>query len=178
MVDFEPDDELFIGDKILSAFGSCTDCGLCCSYFETITIYPEEIASVAQVLSINKQEFIENYTKKDEEHTYSLQLPCPFLKNKKCSMYPHRFFICKTFPLCINLNTNEAVLSGIYICPQATQFYEGVLQFYKDHSQKIYQKMIAIEQHAEIGEKGMEISGPASLFSSYLDWLTRERKEE
>ncbi len=68
------------------------------------------------------------------------------------------------------------MLSGIYICPQATQFYEGLLQFYKDHAQKIYQKIVAIEQHAEIDEKGMEISGPATLFSPYLDWLTR--KEE
>lgn len=174
MLDFEPNDELFVGDKILSDFGNCTDCGLCCSYFESITLYPEEIKSIAKILSITEETFINAYTKKQNENSYFLQMPCPFLKNKKCSIYPYRFFICQTFPLCINRSTNKAVLSGIYICPQATQFYEGLLQFYQDHSEDIYQKIIDIERNAEIDEKGMEIHAPSSIFSPYLDWLTKE----
>jgi len=176
MLDIDQNDELFVGDNILKDFGNCTDCGICCTYFDTLSLYPEEITSIASRLQIKETDFITRYTKTDNDQEISLQSPCPFLKKGTCMIYPYRFFICKTFPLCINLSKNQGILSGIYVCPQATQFYEGLLHYHANHHKKLYQKILTMEKKTKIDEKGMKIQGPIKLFSPYLDWLTSNKQ--
>jgi Fe-S-cluster containining protein len=175
MLEFDEADELFVGDAILNEFYSCTDCGLCCRFFSDFPIYKMEIASVSSFLKISSEQFKQNYTKrigKNVENTrFSLKTPCPFLNGNVCRIYDHRFLVCRTFPLFMNLTKNEAILSGIYLCPQATQFYEGLLEFYKKHYTELFHRLIEKEKDVLLDEKGMEIKGKDSLFSPYLDWL-------
>jgi Fe-S-cluster containining protein len=176
MLEFDKTDSLFVGDKILNDFWSCTDCGICCNYFEDLFLYENELIEIAKVLEITSKEFKRLYTnelntKTDDNGLCSLNSPCPFIKNKKCTIYPHRFFVCRTFPFFMNLTKNQAVLSGIYLCPQATQFYEGLLEFYKQKSRNFYEELIAHENHIILDKKGMKIQAKVTLFSSYLDFL-------
>jgi len=175
MLEFDETDELFVGDEILNEFYSCTDCGLCCRFFSNLPIYETEIASVSSFLKISPEQFKQKYTKRIneniEKNRCSLKTPCPFLNGNVCRIYGHRFLVCRTFPLFMNLTKDEAILSGIYLCPQATQFYEALIEFYKQHHIDLFYRLIEKEKDVLLDESGMEIKGTVSLFSPYLDWL-------
>jgi len=175
MLEFDETDELFVGDDILNDFFSCRNCGLCCRFFSNLPIYEKEIDDAAASLEISPEKFKQRYIKRngnDMENTkFLLKTPCPFLKVNSCRIHDHRFLVCRTFPLFMNLSKNEAILSGIYLCPQTTQFYEGLLEYYKEHHTELFYQLIEKEKDVVLDEKGMEIKGKVSLFSPYLDWL-------
>jgi len=175
MLEFDEKDDLFVGDNILKEYSSCTDCGLCCKFFSQLPVYENEIIKIARSLNISPDDFQNKYLKKtsnsEKNSSFSLKTPCPFLKNNKCRIYHCRFLLCQTFPLFMNLSANTAILSGIYLCPQATQFYEGLLEFYKTNHFDLYNQLIEKEKHVKIDENGMELTGKVALFAPYLDWL-------
>ncbi len=176
MLAIDQHDEIFIGDSILKDFLNCSECGLCCSFFDDLIIYAEEIKNAANRLSLDEETFRSRFTKAIVGNDRSLLTPCPFVHENKCTIYNHRFFVCKAFPLCINLTKNQGILSGIYVCPQATQFYEGLLDFYKKNDENTYQFLLSMEEKVQIDEKGMKVMAKASLFSPYLDYLTTNQK--
>ena len=182
MLSIEVDDDLYVGDELLQEFTPCLDCGLCCKFFDPLPVYEEEIDDLVSTLKITKTEFKKTYTKrlrkKDSIEKVSLKTPCPFQKGNLCQIYPKRLFICRTFPLLINLTKDIGVLSGIYVCPQATQFYEGMLDFYQGHQPNVYHQLVEKENQLTIGKNGMKIMGPAVIFSFFLDWLHRLKTEE
>lgn len=182
MVSIEVEDELYVGDEFLQEFTPCLDCGLCCKFFDPLPVYEEEIEDLISTLQMTKTEFKKTYTKRlqksQTDEKVSLKTPCPFQKGTLCQIYPKRWFICRTFPLLINLTKEIGVLSGIYVCPQATQFYEGMLEFYRLHEQTVYDQLIEKEKQLKIGKNGMKIKGPAAIFSFYLDWLHRPNTEK
>jgi Fe-S-cluster containining protein len=177
MISIEADDDLYIGDELLQEFTLCLDCGLCCKFFDSLPIYEEEIDELIATLQMTKTEFKKTYTKriqkKDNKEKVSLKTPCPFQQGNLCQIYPKRWFICRTFPLLINITKKVGILSGIYVCPQATQFYEGMLDFYQHHQQYVYHQLVEKEKQLTIGKNGMKINGPIEIFSFYLDWLHR-----
>jgi Fe-S-cluster containining protein len=84
---------LFYSSKI-----DCTKCGNCCSYLKP-TIQDNDIKKLA--VSTNKpiNDFIRNYIVTDEDKDKHFKdLPCPFLLDKKCSVYDSRPEDCKSFP--------------------------------------------------------------------------------
>jgi Fe-S-cluster containining protein len=177
MLEFNPNDELFLGTSLLNEYFDCANCGFCCKAFETVPIYPEELSSISSHLSLDRFKFKEQYTKPyDEPNTTVLRsfiTPCPFLEKKRCVIYPHRPFVCQSFPLVINLEIREAVLSGIYFCPQATQFYEGLIDFYSSHDPSMYRLLINNEKNISLSSLGWKLQENRSIISSYIDWLYR-----
>ena len=84
-------------DEVVSEI-DCTKCAHCCK-----TISPQvnkaDIKSISAFLEISKDEFIEKYLKLDDEDEYEMNaLPCPFLKDDKCSIYEVRPKDCRDFP--------------------------------------------------------------------------------
>ncbi|MHA2431201.1 MAG: YkgJ family cysteine cluster protein [Promethearchaeota archaeon] len=181
MLNIEVDDEIYVGDKLLQEFTSCLDCGLCCKLFDWLPIYDEEINELVSTLEIKKTDFKKKYTKlsnNDKKVNYlSLRTPCPFQNGNECQIYNKRWLICRTFPFCINLTKNIAELTGIYVCPQATQFYIAMLDFYETYQPDIYHKLIEKENQGIIGKNGMRILGPADIFTNYLDWLYLKNRD-
>jgi Fe-S-cluster containining protein len=176
MLDFNETDELFVGDEILKNFASCADCGLCCRFFSHLILYEKEVDEIIKDLGISLDEFKQKYVSDVDNSrgstTYSFNIPCSFLHQNKCMIYKHRFLVCRTFPFFMNLTTNNAILTGIYLCPQATQFYEGLIDFYQKHHPHLYHQLIKKEKDILIDDNGMEITGSVSLFAPYLDWLS------
>jgi Fe-S-cluster containining protein len=175
MLEFSETDELFVGDKILHEFGSCSDCGLCCRFFSILPVYEEEINQISYTLGITYERFKQRYIKKIKNSNgqiiNSLKTPCCFLDGNNCGIYKHRFLVCRTFPFFMNLTTNKGILSGIYLCPQATQFYEGLLDFYQNYHLRLYEELLKKEKEFSLNKEGMTIQGEASLFIPYLDFL-------
>ena len=70
----------------------CTQCG------------NNDISGLAKALEMTPREFRAQYTEKHRDgHRYMKQVPCPFLKARKCTLYESRPSRCRGFPY---LHTN------------------------------------------------------------------------
>ncbi|MBU1989095.1 MAG: YkgJ family cysteine cluster protein [Nanoarchaeota archaeon] len=74
----------------------CTKCGNCCKEISPV-LSEEDIKIASEKLNISKDEFIEKYTKKADKGIV-FNLPCPFLKEMRCSIYESRPKDCRSFP--------------------------------------------------------------------------------
>lgn len=180
MLEFEESDKLFIGNKILQEFGDCLSCGICCKLFPFIDVYKDEIKLIRKYLNIDEKQFSIQYLKLDKSNgdssNISFKTPCPLQENYHCKIHEVKPFDCKTFPLIINFTRKIAVLNGIYVCPQATQFYEGFLEFCKINQTSTYEKIILKEKNTQISQLGMKLTIDSKQFISYIDWIYSNKK--
>jgi uncharacterized protein len=107
----------------------CTSCGHCCKTITPI-ISEADIKRIAKFLHISvrstKQQWI---SKHDQMGLILNSLPCPFLKNRKCSIYPARPHDCRSYPHLHKkriLNYFTSIFSHIDMCPIVFHFYEGM----------------------------------------------------
>lgn len=105
----------------------CTKCANCCKVFSP-TVSKTDIKRIASALQITKAEFIEKYLKMDDENEYEMNaLPCPFLKDDKCSIYEIRPSVCQQYP-----HTNKKGfttrkymhIGNTLICPAVYHIFE------------------------------------------------------
>jgi uncharacterized protein len=76
----------------------CTQCGNCCRAM-MITLETTDTTRIAAHLGINDTAFASQYLDAGIHNTSILnQMPCPFLSGNTCSVYEHRFSICREFP--------------------------------------------------------------------------------
>jgi Fe-S-cluster containining protein len=70
----------------------CTRCGLCCdgSLFADVELASGDEASALEVMGLEIEDA-------DEDDSGLLLQPCGALKEKRCSVYPHRPDCCRTF---------------------------------------------------------------------------------
>lgn len=180
MLVVDENDDVFIGDKILRYFGNCLKCGLCCKMFNEIEITQEEIDHIACSLNLSRNDFLHKFTQATtKRHTPKkifLKSPCPFQKSMKCTIHKRKPFDCKTYPLIVNRTKEQAVLSGIYLCPQATNFYQGFLDFCYHIFPSLYEELIALENESSWSSLGLELTLSADPLSQYIDWLYSQKK--
>jgi len=118
-----------INDDVSSQI-DCTKCGNCCK-----VIYPildeKDAAAFSEGLNKSIEEFKSSFLvvdKEEGEDKYKFNsLPCPFLKENKCTNYSHRPEDCRSFP---HLQKENFVfrLMGVIefysICPIVFNVYE------------------------------------------------------
>ena len=76
----------------------CTDCGNCCKVFSP-TVSQTDVTRISDFLKISEEAFIETYLKVRDDNEYEMNaLPCPFLKDNKCSIYEIRPTVCREYP--------------------------------------------------------------------------------
>ena len=64
-----------------------------------INVTPEESILVADHLNISQQDFKEKYIEESLQGKMIINtIPCHFLEEKKCTIYPERFNECREFP--------------------------------------------------------------------------------
>lgn len=77
----------------------CTQCGNCCKTL-MINVTKEESARLANYLSISQSALEDKYVEKSEGSDRMIinTIPCHFLSENKCTVYPARFEGCREFP--------------------------------------------------------------------------------
>lgn len=80
----------------------CVKCGACCKWEGVVVLTPEDIKRIAEHLSVNESEFLEEYTKKHGKDTVLINKPesssCIFLKDNECSVWDVKPKQCADFP--------------------------------------------------------------------------------
>ncbi len=77
---------------------SCIDCGNCCRSL-IIHVEPADIPPLAEHLAIDEAAFASRYLEKGMgDAAVVSQVPCHFLSGNCCTVYPHRFSACRSFP--------------------------------------------------------------------------------
>lgn len=77
----------------------CTKCGNCCAKI-CPSITGNDINRLSKRLNIPAEEVQKQYTEFDEEEgeLFFKDIPCSFLKDKKCTIYDDRPEDCRSFP--------------------------------------------------------------------------------
>ena len=118
--------ELF---KQVSEVMDCTSCGNCCKVMQPI-LKKKDIKKMAKSLNFTPNQFITKYAIKGEDGESKLnQLPCPFLKDNKCTQYDSRPVVCASYP---HLHKEDfvfrliGVVDNYSICPIVFNVYEAL----------------------------------------------------
>jgi Fe-S-cluster containining protein len=112
----------------------CTSCGNCCTKLKP-TIKTSDLKVLARTTNKITKEFKNEFVELDENGEMQFNnLPCPFLLNKKCTIYSSRPNDCKSYP---HLHKKD-FLSRLYgiieyysICPIVFNVFEELK--YKFH---------------------------------------------
>ena len=110
-----------------SAQIDCTTCANCCFVLKTL-VTKKDIKKLALSLKIAENEFRKEYVETNREGDMMLkELPCSFLENKKCTVYPYRPHDCRSYP---HLHKREfthrlfGVIENYSVCPIVFNVYE------------------------------------------------------
>jgi Fe-S-cluster containining protein len=81
----------------------CIKCGACCKWEGVVVLTPEDIGRIAKHLSVDKDEFLEEYTKKQGKNIVLKNKPesssCVFLEDNKCKIWDVKPKQCADFPM-------------------------------------------------------------------------------
>ena len=113
--------------KEVEAQIDCAACRNCCKELRP-TLDDEDIERLSQALSVSPEEFRRQYVKKSEMGGLVLRgLPCPFLKDNRCSVEAHRPEDCRGFPYLHKDGFTHrlmGVVSNYAVCPIVFNVYE------------------------------------------------------
>jgi Fe-S-cluster containining protein len=118
-----------ISEKVWKAI-DCTTCGNCCTVVSP-TLKEDEVAQLAYHLGESSSEFASKYLKPAEPGEPSpwvvRQRPCPFLHDKRCTVYEHRPANCRDYPYLDEPNFTSrtlAMIDRLSECPAVFEVWE------------------------------------------------------
>ena len=105
----------------------CTACANCCIELKTL-VTGKDVSRLARSLKISEAELRKEYIETNSEGDMILKdLPCRFLQNKKCTVYPDRPDECRSYP---HLHKKEfthrlyGIIDNYSVCPIVFNVYE------------------------------------------------------
>lgn len=81
----------------VSSRTDCTTCGNCCKMMKP-SVKEKDVDRLAKRLGIPAEKVKEKYVKKEDHAEFLNEIPCRFLKEKKCTIYEDRPDDCRSFP--------------------------------------------------------------------------------
>jgi len=107
----------------------CTTCANCCIVLTTL-ITPRDLKRLSRSLEIPAEEFKKKYIKTDRDGDMILKdLPCKFLENKRCTIYPYRPYDCRSYPHLHKMKFTTrlfGVINNYSVCPIVFNVYEDL----------------------------------------------------
>ena len=110
----------------------CTTCANCCREVKP-SFSEEEVERLARRLGLEPRQFIESYLERtetgSEKPRQTRTIPCPFLKENRCSIYEDRPADCSGYPYLYApefVTRTIAMLGRIGTCPIVFQVMEDL----------------------------------------------------
>ena len=107
----------------------CTTCGNCCALLQP-QILPKDLKALTLATNKTKADFKKEYIILDEDSDMRFKSsPCPFLENKKCTVYDQRPTDCKSYPHLQKMDFTTRLLGVIdnySICPIVFNVFEDL----------------------------------------------------
>jgi len=121
-------------------FSDCSLCNLCC--IDGVLYLDEpDIKKISKYLKISPKSLVENYTSYNlNTGEIKIKMPCSFLKNNKCIIYPVRPKVCCNYPIFVQ-NDDIVYVYGIETCATSTIFLEVYLDFLAKYHPDCYKKL-------------------------------------
>lgn len=114
-------------------FSDCSLCNICCLE-GVLHLDEEDIKKISRYLKIKPESLVKSYTNYNlKTGEIKIDMPCSFLKNNKCIIYPVRPEVCRNYPVFVQ-NNDIVYVYGIETCAVATVF----LQVYADFLETYY----------------------------------------
>ena len=166
---------------IIEDMGDCLDCGICCK-FPTVGVTQKDIKRMARYLDLSEGAFKRNHVAsiKGRQVLINGNDGCTFLTaDNECLVYPERPYPCWTFPFNVQLKTGVVEIRYIEMCPKATHFFFGFLEFIKQYYPATYAsvKKTLDENPAKEGEFSACVTLPSVLITQYMLWVLLEGKD-
>jgi Fe-S-cluster containining protein len=170
-------------NKTILDFSDCSICGVCCKD-EEVTLKEHDIIRILKNLELDKKSFLYQYTHYNPEtKERMMNIPCPFLKENRCTIYPIRPEICRNYPLFILKKDRLVIFSDIEICAQATHFHEVFLDFLSEHFPEVHHYMMkkfyvtSSENHIDKGKSRNAIYSIKHVMI-FIEWLNNHEKKQ
>ena len=171
-----------INKKIID-FSDCSICGLCCKY-EEVTLKERDVTRILRNLELDKKSFLDHYTHYNliTKETI-MNIPCPFLKKNRCTIYPIRPEICRNYPIFVNEKEGFVIFSEIEMCAQSTHFHEVFLDFLSEHFPDLYHYIMkkfyntSSENNIDKGKIKNAIYSIKHV-EYFIEWLNNHEKKQ
>ena len=135
-------------------FCDCSICGYCCKD-EILALREPDINRISRHLKLDKNLFLEQYTNYNPStKEIVLNMPCPFLKENRCTIYSKRPDRCRNFPITVLIKTKQVIVQDVGACALSTHFNEALLEYLLEHFPKEYDFLIKL--YDKIPEKGID----------------------
>ena len=119
-------------NKTIYDFSDCSICNLCC-IDGVLHLDEPDIKRISKFLKISPKFLVEHYTKYNlKTGEIKINMPCSFLKNNKCIIYPVRPEVCRDYPVFVQ-NNDIIYVYGIETCAIATYFVQAYSDFLKKY---------------------------------------------
>ncbi|MEJ6950694.1 YkgJ family cysteine cluster protein [Natronospora cellulosivora (SeqCode)] len=113
----------------------CTKCANCCKKLIP-ALSLDETKDIAKFLTLDYDEFSKKYIERETAGGFTFQgNSCPFLSDKKCSVYDCRPEACSSFPHLHKDNINHRLLNIInnnHLCPIIFNVLEDLKSIFLD----------------------------------------------
>lgn len=113
---------------------NCLECANCCTTTGPLFLN-KDIDRLARHFKMRPSEFTEKYLTTDDDSDFVFKnMPCPFLKDKYCSVYESRPNACREYPHTQQrqiLRKLAITEKNALICPAVSKVVEGLKKHYK-----------------------------------------------
>lgn len=160
-------------------FSDCSLCKLCC--IDGILYLDEpDIKRISKYLKISPKSLVKYYTKYNlKTGEIKINMPCSFLKNNKCIIYPVRPEVCCNYPVFVQ-NNDIVYVYGIETCAIATNFFQAYSDFLKKYYpdcykqlQKNFEKKIPLKENDMINAQFSK-----DHIQLFIKWLNKSKEKK
>ena len=140
-----------------------------------LTITEKDANRISRKLGIDKKSFYNQYTHYNPE-TYEtvMNMPCPYLENNRCTIYPIRPEICRNFPVFV-LEDGIVAINEIEACAKATHFHELLLDYCEKHHPDFYKTIKHQTKGSGDNKTIKNACYSINIIALFVEWLQTQK---